>query len=142
MPLDKSSKKVRHWRQAQREIRGIAGGRWFIKSWIGDKESEYAAAHAVAPTPISAATQATALAMISGERDSIPGMGTLPIPRLSAVSSGRGRGRGAPFTTAPSSRAQSTGADSVSAQLTKRRNVTQTPSSVDTPVSVTAPAPS
>ncbi|CAA7265850.1 unnamed protein product [Cyclocybe aegerita] len=42
LPLDKSSKKVRHWREANREIRGIAGGRWFTRSWVGDKESEYA----------------------------------------------------------------------------------------------------
>lgn len=41
MPLDKSTKKVRRWRTAHREIRGIAGGRWFMKTWVGDKESEY-----------------------------------------------------------------------------------------------------
>jgi len=41
-PLDKSGKKVRHWRVANREIRGIAGGRWFARSWVGDKNSEYA----------------------------------------------------------------------------------------------------
>lgn len=41
MPLDKSTKKVRRWRTANREIRGIAGGRWFVKTWVGDKESEY-----------------------------------------------------------------------------------------------------
>lgn len=28
---------------AHREIRGIAGGRWFVRSWVGDKDSEYAA---------------------------------------------------------------------------------------------------
>ncbi|KAF7783985.1 hypothetical protein Agabi119p4_150 [Agaricus bisporus var. burnettii] len=43
IPLDKSGKKVRRWRTAQREIRGIAGGRWFARSWVGDKDSEYAA---------------------------------------------------------------------------------------------------
>jgi Wiskott-Aldrich syndrome protein len=42
LPLDKSGKKVRHWRVAQREIRGIAGGRWFARSWAGDRDSEYA----------------------------------------------------------------------------------------------------
>ncbi|KAJ3571615.1 hypothetical protein NP233_g3633 [Leucocoprinus birnbaumii] len=41
IPLDKSGKKVRHWRTANREIRGIAGGRWFARSWVGDKDSEY-----------------------------------------------------------------------------------------------------
>ncbi|KAG6877603.1 hypothetical protein C0993_005729 [Termitomyces sp. T159_Od127] len=42
LPLDKSKKKVRHWRMARREIRGIAGGRWFATTWVGEKESEYA----------------------------------------------------------------------------------------------------
>ncbi|KAF8915026.1 hypothetical protein CPB85DRAFT_1295402 [Mucidula mucida] len=42
IPLDRSDKKVRHWRVANREIRGIAGGRWFTRSWVGDKQSEYA----------------------------------------------------------------------------------------------------
>ncbi|KAG6841562.1 hypothetical protein C0991_009597 [Blastosporella zonata] len=43
LPLDKSGKKVRHWRVARREIRGIAGGRWFAPAWVGEKQSEYAA---------------------------------------------------------------------------------------------------
>ena len=42
LPLDKSNKAVRHWRTARREIRGIAGGRWLARTWVGDKESEYA----------------------------------------------------------------------------------------------------
>lgn len=134
IPLDKGGKKVRKWRQAQREIRGIAGGRWFAKTWIGDKESEYAAAHAVQPPPIPAATQATALAMVGGG-ELLPGMGTLPIPRLPGATSGRGRGRGA-FATNPSSRAQSTGADSVSAP---KRRTTQPSSLADTPMSMSGP---
>ena len=40
IPLDKSGKKVRHWREAKREIRGIAGGRWMARTWVGEKESE------------------------------------------------------------------------------------------------------
>ncbi|KAG5643542.1 hypothetical protein DXG03_000683 [Asterophora parasitica] len=43
LPLDKSGQKVRHWRVAHREIRGIAGGRWFARSWVGEKGSEYTA---------------------------------------------------------------------------------------------------
>jgi Wiskott-Aldrich syndrome protein len=45
LPIDKGGKKVpvRHWRQANREIRGIAGGRWVTRTWVGDKDSEYAA---------------------------------------------------------------------------------------------------
>ncbi|KAF9469616.1 hypothetical protein BDZ94DRAFT_1242836 [Collybia nuda] len=46
IPLDKSGKKVRHWRVAHREIRGIAGGRWFARSWVGEKESEFGSAAA------------------------------------------------------------------------------------------------
>ncbi|KAL0565855.1 hypothetical protein V5O48_016165 [Marasmius crinis-equi] len=42
VPLDKSKAKVRHWRVANREIRGIAGGRWFTRAWVGEKESELA----------------------------------------------------------------------------------------------------
>ncbi|KAF8640821.1 hypothetical protein AX17_000470 [Amanita inopinata Kibby_2008] len=48
IPLDKTGKKVRHWRMAHREIRGIAGGRWFARTWVGGKESEYASAVAAA----------------------------------------------------------------------------------------------
>jgi len=44
LPIDKGGRKVpvRHWRQANREIRGIAGGRWVTRTWVGDKDSEYA----------------------------------------------------------------------------------------------------
>ncbi|TDL20874.1 hypothetical protein BD410DRAFT_899171 [Rickenella mellea] len=48
LPLDKTSAKVRHWRQAHREIRGIAGGRWFTKTWVGEKDSEFAIASSAA----------------------------------------------------------------------------------------------
>ncbi|KIP11757.1 hypothetical protein PHLGIDRAFT_124649 [Phlebiopsis gigantea 11061_1 CR5-6] len=125
-PLDKGGKKVRHWRQANREVRGIAGGRWFVKTWIGDKDSEYGVAHATAPPPIPAATQATALAMASGDRDLLPGLSS--VPRLTTSTRGRGRGG---LATNSSSRAQSTGADSVSAP--KRRTTAQ---AVDSPLSM------
>lgn len=46
IPLDKSTNKPRHWRTANREIRGIGGGRWFARTWVGDKESELALATA------------------------------------------------------------------------------------------------
>jgi len=42
IPLDKGGRKVRHWREAKREIRGIAGGRWLARTWVGDKDSEHA----------------------------------------------------------------------------------------------------
>jgi hypothetical protein len=44
IPLDRTKGKPRHWRMAHREIRGIAGGRWFARSWVGDKDSELAVA--------------------------------------------------------------------------------------------------
>lgn len=40
IPLDRSGKKARSWRVANREIRGIAGGRWFARSWVGEKDSD------------------------------------------------------------------------------------------------------
>ncbi|KAJ4470943.1 hypothetical protein J3R30DRAFT_1141803 [Lentinula aciculospora] len=40
--LDRSGTKVRHWRVAKREIRGIGGGRWFTQGWVGEKESAFA----------------------------------------------------------------------------------------------------
>ncbi|KAK7058662.1 hypothetical protein VNI00_002298 [Paramarasmius palmivorus] len=42
IPLDKTHAKVRHWRVAKREIRGIAGGRWFTRAWVGEKASQFA----------------------------------------------------------------------------------------------------
>ena len=44
IPLDRTKSKPRHWRPAHREIRGIAGGRWFARSWVGDRDSELALA--------------------------------------------------------------------------------------------------
>jgi hypothetical protein len=44
IPLDRTKTKPRHWRPAHREIRGIAGGRWFARSWVGEKDSELAVA--------------------------------------------------------------------------------------------------
>ncbi|KAJ3993451.1 hypothetical protein F5050DRAFT_1714480 [Lentinula boryana] len=40
--LDRSGTKARHWRVAKREIRGIAGGRWFAQGWVGEKDSAFA----------------------------------------------------------------------------------------------------
>ncbi|KAI0673636.1 hypothetical protein C8Q78DRAFT_1151760 [Trametes maxima] len=109
--LDKSGKPVRRWRQVNREIRGIAGGRWFVKNWVGEKESQFADA--------VAATQA-ALQNAAGESISVPG---LTLPKLSAVSvsgTGRGRGRGGRLGH-DSSRAGSAMPDTLSAQLARKR---------------------
>ncbi|KAG8219398.1 Dopey, N-terminal-domain-containing protein [Butyriboletus roseoflavus] len=53
-PLDRSGAKVRQWRVANREIRGIAGGRWFARSWVGDKESDLATTVAMASASTTA----------------------------------------------------------------------------------------
>ncbi|KAI0756506.1 hypothetical protein C8Q80DRAFT_1129008 [Daedaleopsis nitida] len=128
IPLDKSAKPVRKWRQVNREVRGIAGGRWFVKSWVGEKESEYANA--------VAASQAAAQALAG---DSLSAAG-LTLPNLSSVSisgTGRGRGRGARHgvghaSTVASSRAGSVMPDSISAQLKKRGSGPSTPA-IDLP---------
>ncbi|KAI0334431.1 hypothetical protein GY45DRAFT_1367609 [Cubamyces sp. BRFM 1775] len=102
IPLDKSGKPVRKWRQANREIRGIAGGRWFVKSWIGEKESEFAAA--------LAASQAAA-ASAAGESASAAGL-TLPkLPSMTGtampdslsvqLAKKRGSGPGTPAVDVP-----------------------------------------
>ncbi|KAF8215762.1 hypothetical protein K438DRAFT_1799386 [Mycena galopus ATCC 62051] len=44
VPIDRTGAKPRHWRPVNREIRGIAGGRWFTRSWMGEKESPLAIA--------------------------------------------------------------------------------------------------
>ena len=132
IPLDKGGKRVRHWRQANREIRGIAGGRWFAKSWVGDKESEYATA--------AAAVAAAMHAMAPGNiHDNVSGLGPLPIPRLPGVTI-PGVGRGRPKLpkadlqgTNPSSRAESI----ESTTIPKKRTNSQM-SGVDTPT-VSAP---
>ena len=51
LPLDKNHTPVRHWRLAKREVRGIAGGRWFAQSWVGGKDSAYATSVANNPPP-------------------------------------------------------------------------------------------
>lgn len=53
-PLDRSGAKVRPWRIANREIRGIAGGRWFARSWVGEKESDFASTLAAAAATTNA----------------------------------------------------------------------------------------
>ncbi|KAF9225322.1 hypothetical protein BS17DRAFT_815910 [Gyrodon lividus] len=60
-PLDRSSAKIRQWRVANREVRGIAGGRWFARSWVGDKESDFA-------TAVTAASTAAAAKLADGDK--------------------------------------------------------------------------
>lgn len=109
IPLDKSKKPVRRWRQANREIRGIAGGRWFIRSWIGEKESEFASA---------AAQQAAA------DREGTSASGMVALPKLSAISvsgSGRGRSKVAKGDSLAASRAGSSKPETISGHPLKKR---------------------
>ncbi|KZS93322.1 hypothetical protein SISNIDRAFT_454481 [Sistotremastrum niveocremeum HHB9708] len=59
LPLEKNTPKPRAWKIANREIRGIGGGRWFVRAWVGDKDSDYAAAAALNPKPAVAATSSS-----------------------------------------------------------------------------------
>lgn len=148
--LDKSGKPVRRWRQANREIRGIAGGRWFTRAWIGDKESEFANAQAAASVAFQNATQA-----MLHERDPMGvGLGGVLLPSLSAISlPGTGkstpRGKAAKaalgHVTAQSSRAASIVPESISAQFPpakKQRLHAPVPTpGIDTPLSISTPGP-
>lgn len=146
IPFDKGGKPVRKWRQANREIRGIAGGRWFTKAWIGDKESEFANAQAAA----SAAFQNAM--MLDRDPTGVSGLAGVMLPSLSAISlPGTGRstprgGRGGKSALShieQSSRAASMVPDTISAQLStgrKRIAVPVTPG-IDTPVSISTPGP-
>ncbi|KAG5731183.1 hypothetical protein E4T56_gene5005 [Termitomyces sp. T112] len=118
LSLDKSKKKVRHWRIARREIRGIAGGRWFTTTWVGEKESEYASS---LPKP--------------GE-ERLPG--TAP-PRLSAVSMSapvKGKGKVKAVSSLAASTAPSRSGSSIPdvpttnvRPQTKMRNIVAAPQS-------------
>jgi len=121
IPLDRSGKKVRRWRMANREIRGIAGGRWFARSWVGEKESEFA----------------TALSISAAEKQpssSIAVAGVVAIPRLSSVSisgsTGRvGRPKGSKNTNSSSLNASRAPSRAGSAVPSKMRNILLAPSS-------------
>ncbi|KAF9486391.1 hypothetical protein BDN70DRAFT_926640 [Pholiota conissans] len=72
LPLDKSGRKVRRWREANREIRGIAGGRWLARTWVGDKESDYT----------SFANNSSVHVRLTDDKTS----GSVTLPKLSSVS--------------------------------------------------------
>ncbi|KAH9929733.1 uncharacterized protein B0H18DRAFT_996001 [Fomitopsis serialis] len=128
--LDKSKKPVRRWRQVNREVRGIAGGRWFTRSWVGEKESDFASHQTAASQAVTLAAQsaadradreaASAAAMLAA------GI-TLP-PKLAGTSASAPPGRGprpkvpkgeTPLSTMPSSRQDSAVPESISAQIPK-----------------------
>ncbi|KAA1471433.1 hypothetical protein DENSPDRAFT_115569 [Dentipellis sp. KUC8613] len=101
VPIDRSGKRPRHWRQANREIRGIAGGRWFARSWVGEKESELASA--------SAATGEDDRQQVSSSTLMLPKIPAMPLSAPVARSVGRPKGSKADTTvsTAASSRSVS-----------------------------------
>lgn len=83
-PLDRSDGKVRQWRVANREIRGIAGGRWFARSWVGDKESDFA-------TTIATASAATTAKVANSDKIAIP----KSVTSISAPAGKGGKSKGA-----------------------------------------------
>ncbi|CCM03664.1 uncharacterized protein FIBRA_05808 [Fibroporia radiculosa] len=129
MPLDKSGKPVRRWRQVNREVRGIAGGRWFTRTWAGEKESEFASAQVAASQALVQAAQlATEREHASAAALAAAGITYPPkLAALSAAPSGRGAKTkvtkidGTPSSTVPASRADSAVPESASAHSVKRR---------------------
>lgn len=93
IPLDRSGKKVRHWRTAHREIRGIAGGRWFARSWVGEKESEFASASASAP---HRAIDGVSLPKLSSVSISAPVGRKFKVPKAQSVASSSRAGSAVP----------------------------------------------
>ncbi|EIN14373.1 hypothetical protein PUNSTDRAFT_140677 [Punctularia strigosozonata HHB-11173 SS5] len=89
LPLDKSGKRVRRWRQANREVRGIAGGRWFARCWVGDRDSAFAE-HLGGPSKTPQAfvdANATALSAVS-----LPKLASISMSAASPGAAGTGRG--------------------------------------------------
>ncbi|KAN0100210.1 hypothetical protein V8E55_000194 [Tylopilus felleus] len=95
-PLDRSGAKARQWRIANREIRGIAGGRWFARSWVGDKESEFA-------NSIASASATTTTKVADSDRIAIPkAITSISAPALGKGSKSKGARGSAAISAAPS----------------------------------------
>ncbi|KAG2365520.1 hypothetical protein BDR07DRAFT_1459118 [Suillus spraguei] len=122
LPLDRNGNKIRRWRTANREIRGIAGGRWFARTWVGDKESEYANA-----------TAAAAVSHKNGDTDKITtpkGGGSISAPLLGKGSSKSKAARAMSGISAAPSRAGSIIADHHPVKApSKMRNIVAGPAS-------------
>lgn len=122
LPLDRSGNKIRRWRTANREIRGIAGGRWFARTWVGDKESEYANV-----------TAAAAASHKNGDTDKITtpkGGGSISAPLLGKGSSKSKVARAMSGISAAPSRAGSIIADHHPVKApSKMRNIVAGPAS-------------
>ncbi|KIJ22198.1 hypothetical protein PAXINDRAFT_95613 [Paxillus involutus ATCC 200175] len=124
-PLDRSGAKLRQWRVANREIRGIAGGRWFARSWVGDKESEFA-------TAVAAASAAAAAKLADGDKIATPkSITSISAPILGKAGKSKAARASAGVSTAPSR------SGSIVPELhppkapTKMRNIIARPASED-----------
>ena len=122
LPLDKSSKAVRHWRPARREIRGIAGGRWLARTWVGDKESEYA----------SFVADSTAQGKSTDDKTSTSGVALPKLPALSIS---------APSTKSLSRLKASSKAGSVATSATPSRAPSANPEPQGIPITAAVRAP-
>ena len=69
-----------------RAIRGIAGGQWTVKTWVGDKESEYSN---VKKAEASTGTQTPSAGLMPYENAPYQ---AYPIAPSTSIGSGRGRG--------------------------------------------------
>jgi len=111
LPLDRTGAKVRHWRTVNREIRGIAGGRWFAQSWVGDKHS------------------ALAIAIAAGDKQS----SSVALPKLPTMSIS------APIPTKPKARATKN-SSSLAASTVPSRSSSAVPSKMSRTIMLAPPS--
>ncbi|EEB89598.1 hypothetical protein MPER_12285, partial [Moniliophthora perniciosa FA553] len=109
IPLDRSKAKVRHWRVANREIRGIAGGRWFTRAWVGEKQSKFADSERLK------AARAKVDAKEAGKKDA--GSARAPSRKKKAAAA----------SSAPTTRSGSQVPDGASARVPSKLRVSQVP---------------
>ncbi|KAJ7597293.1 hypothetical protein C8J56DRAFT_919694 [Mycena floridula] len=113
--------KVRTWRVANREIRGIGGGRWFARSWVGARDSEF-----------SIATSTTAsLKNFEAHGVAIPKLPALSISAPAGkTSSGKSRTKATSSLATSAAPSRSGSADIASVRApTKMRTVLHAPAS-------------
>jgi Wiskott-Aldrich syndrome protein len=99
--------KVRPWRVAHREIRGIAGGRFLARCWVGSRDSDYASARAIAEAekPPTTASAPPTKSRAKGAK------GSNPLPNVPSLVPSRSSSTVPELNT------------SASAPLTKMRNI-------------------
>lgn len=135
VPLEKSGLHSRRWRQVNREVRGIAGGRWFVRTWAGGKDSQLATAvAALSADPSALAVGAAAsFSRLSSISASVPGK---PGARSKAAKAGAG-------SSNLVSRSGSLAPESISVPLPKRNGTLPGPavSEGTTPTGIPFPPP-